>query len=67
MEKNYRKKPEEIDFSDPSEDEPLKIEDLDGKLNNIINERKILVSNYENVEIKKQFCDIILDVAIQMI
>ena len=45
-------KPEEIDFSDPTEDEPLKIEDLDDKLNNIINERKILVSDYENVEIK---------------
>ena len=45
-------KPEEIDFSDPTEDEPLKIEDLDDKLNSIINERKILVSDYENVEIK---------------
>ena len=46
-------KPQEIDFSDPKDDEPLKIEDLDDKLNLIINERKNLVSEYEKVDIQK--------------
>ena len=46
-------KPQEIDFSDPKDDEPLKIEDLDDKLNLIINERKKLVSEYEKVDIPK--------------
>lgn len=46
-------KPHEIDFSDPKDDEPLKIEDLDDKLNLIINERKNLVSEYEKVDIQK--------------
>lgn len=46
-------KPQEIDFSDPKDDEPLKIEDLDDKLNLIINERKNLVSEYEKVDIPK--------------
>ena len=45
-------KPEKIDFSDPKDDEPLKIEDLDDKLNLIINERKNLVSEYEKVDIQ---------------
>ena len=45
-------KPQEIDFSDPLDDEPLKIEDLDNRLNNIIIERKEVVSDYENIEIK---------------
>jgi hypothetical protein len=46
-------KPQDIDFSDPKDDEPLKIEDLDDKLNLIINERKNLVSEYEKVDIQK--------------
>jgi hypothetical protein len=46
-------KPQDIDFSDPKDDEPLKIEDLDDKLNLIINERKNLVSEYEKVDIPK--------------
>lgn len=46
-------KPQELDFSDPKDDEPLKIEDLDDKLNIIINERKNLVSEYEKVDIQK--------------
>lgn len=45
-------KPQEIDFSDPIDDEPLKIEDLDNRLNSIIDERKTLVSEYESIEIK---------------
>ena len=47
-----RNKPQEIDFSDPIDDEPLKIEDLDNRLNSIIDERKTLVSEYESIEIK---------------
>lgn len=45
-------KPQEIDFSDPIDDEPLKIEDLDNRLNSIIDERKTLVSEYESIEIE---------------
>ena len=47
-----RNKPQEIDFSDPIDDEPLKIEDLDNRLNSIIDERKTLVSEYESIEIE---------------
>ena len=43
-------KPKEIDFSDPSDDEPLKIADLDDKLNSIIDERKALISDYDNID-----------------